>query len=68
MQQASLSQIDLSQMGQLSATGDWLKGKGSPAPSKSTPKQLSQEDQQAKAWAEANPNDPRSKKILDSLK
>ncbi len=69
MQQASLSQIDLSQMGQLSATGDWLRGKGSSSPpSKPTPKQLSQEDQQAKAWAEANPNDPRSKKILDSLK
>ena len=33
MQQASLSQIDLSQMGQLSATGDWLRGKSSPAPS-----------------------------------
>ena len=69
MQQASLSQIDLSQMGQLSATGNWLRGKGtSSPPSKPTPKQLSQEDQQAKAWAEANPNDPRSKKILDSLK
>ncbi len=30
-------------------------------------KQLSAQDQKAKAWAESNPNDPRSKKILDSL-
>jgi hypothetical protein len=39
-------------------------GIGSPA----VPKQMSPQDAQAKAWALANPNDPRAAKIIEKLK
>lgn len=73
MQQASLAGIDMAQMGQLSTTGDYLRtrqaSKNTPAPAaKPSPKELSQHDQEALTWAQANPNDPRAKKILDANK